>query len=299
MPTNECRSNQDGPGDTMNVYLCQIRPTVSCGACCGLYNIADPSRDTLETMLIQRTEAFSKVPRTIRDIDNFRMKIEGWTSPERPFPQFHHCPFLGMIGGAAGCVGCLLHPAASGNNGQDWRGLSYYGGMACRTYFCPTYRHLPAPHLEILRNTMDDWYLFGLIITERKLLAAFFRELENRMQRPPEPHEFHPTSKAAELLREFATLKIKWRHRRPNAPGPCNYFFENGEYPRPTVQRSGTEIPLSQYETIFRELDSSFPALEDLRSAEKQLDQLFSELHASLETDMQHPYPAAHRLGIP
>ncbi|MFZ5572925.1 MAG: hypothetical protein ACOZF0_21200 [Thermodesulfobacteriota bacterium] len=266
----------------MDVYLCQVRSNISCGACCGLYNVPDPSRNALEKMLIRRTEIFAGVPRTVTGIDDFRMKIEGWTAPDRPFPRFHHCPFLGMIGGASGCVGCLLHPAAPGNNGVDWRGLSYYGGMACRTYFCPTYRHLPAVQLEILRASMDHWHPFGLIVTERKLLAAFFQELENRLQRPVRQEDFPPASQAAGLFQEFAALKMNWPHRRADAPGPCNYFFENGEYDRPPVQRTGEAIPVSRYEDILRELDSAIASPDELFAAEQRLERLFSMLRASL-----------------
>ena len=37
------------------VYLCQVGERVSCGACCGLYNVADLSRDSLEDRLARRT----------------------------------------------------------------------------------------------------------------------------------------------------------------------------------------------------------------------------------------------------
>ena len=115
------------PGD---VYLCQVGEQVSCGACCGLYNIRDLSQRLLEVMLTERTEAFARVPRTAEAIEAFQKKIEGWTPPKRPFPDFYHCPFLGLIGRNGRRVGCLLHPAAAGNNGIDWRGMTYHGAMA-------------------------------------------------------------------------------------------------------------------------------------------------------------------------
>lgn len=260
------------------MYLCQVGEGVSCGACCGLYNVRDLSQRSLEAMLAGRTEEFARVLRSTEAIEAFQKKIEEWTPTKRPFPDFYHCPFLGLIGLNGRRVGCLLHPAAAGNNGIDWRGLSYYGAMACRTYFCPSVRQLPQSYLQILRQAMDHWYSFGLIVTERRLLTAFFREVENRIGRPVIPADFAKGSGAAELLCEFAGLKTGWPFRRKNASGPCNYFFENGEYPRLPVQRLGENIPLSRYEDTLRELDSGFSSARELQAAEALLDRLFNRL---------------------
>jgi len=40
---------------------------ISCAACCGLYNAADPSRPGLEAILTRRSEAFATVPREIKE----------------------------------------------------------------------------------------------------------------------------------------------------------------------------------------------------------------------------------------
>lgn len=264
--------------ESESVYLCQVGDRVSCGACCGLYNVANLSQNRLETLLYERTEKFSSVPLTVDGIDSFRQAIEGWTSEDRPFRQFYHCPYLGLIGKNRERVGCLLHPAATGKEGLDWRGLSYYGGLACRTYFCPSNRLLPEAWQKTLRQSMDHWYPYGLIVTERHLLTAFFVELEKRIGRPVSASDFAPPSKAAALFREFAGLKSTWPYRRLRAPGACNYFFENGQYPRPPVHRSDAGIRMSPYETILKELDSGFASADDLYAAESLLDRLFSQL---------------------
>lgn len=43
--------------DCQTVYLCQAGPNVSCD--CGLYNVADPSAEALEAMLVRRTRWFA------------------------------------------------------------------------------------------------------------------------------------------------------------------------------------------------------------------------------------------------
>jgi hypothetical protein len=254
--------------DCQTVYLCQTGPNVSCGACCGLYNVADPSPKGLEALLVRRSRWFAGVPRTVKGIDAFKARVKSVEPRQGPFPDFHHCPYLGMIEDEGRRVGCLLHPLAKGNRGIDWRGLSYYGGMACRTYFCPSVRQLPTRWLTALRQSMHHWYLHGLIVTERRLLAAFFGILENRLARPVDATDFPARSPASALLAAFANLKLTWSFRREGAPGRANYFFEDGLYPRLPIARAGASIPSSPFETILRELDSGFSSADDLRKAE-------------------------------
>lgn len=111
-----------------HVYLCQTGPCVSCGSCCGLYNMADLSRERLHAILCARTDSFAAVPRSIDGILAFeeeRMRIEGGPAPTK---HFHHCVFVGLIRDEGERVGCLLHPLALDNRGIDWRGLSFTAG---------------------------------------------------------------------------------------------------------------------------------------------------------------------------
>jgi hypothetical protein len=264
------------------IYLCQVSPHVSCGACCGLYNVSDPSRRNLEAMLIRRTRWFAEVPRTMAGIDAFRTSVEGTEHQERPFPDFHHCAFLGVIEDDGRRVGCLLHPLAKGNEGIDWRGLSYYGGMACRTYFCPSARQLPSRWLIAVRQSMNHWYLHGLVVTERRLLAALFTELEKRLGRVINTADFSEPVPAAALLTTLTTLKMNWPFRRQGAPGVSNYFFEDGLYARPAVKRKTKTLPASRFEDIFQELDSGFSSADDIEDAEAKIEGLLIALEMTL-----------------
>jgi hypothetical protein len=270
-------------GDNSNIYLCQVNKSVSCGACCGLYNLPDISRVKLENILSQRTQDFATVPRTEEGFWDYLKKHKGPPRLSRPFPQFHHCRFLGMIGEQNQRVGCLLHPAAPGNNGVDYRTHSWYGETACRTYFCPSTNTLSPEYQLILTQVIDDWYDFGLIVTEHALVAAYFHELERRLNRPVRSSDFYQNTAAVNAFREFVALKSSWPYRRHDAPGPCNFFFANGLYPRPAVFRGNSNIRQSRYEKILQELDSGFADEEELVAAEKLLDALF--LHA------EHSHP--------
>lgn len=273
---NMPRMNDEG------VYLCQASATLSCGACCGLYNLSDLSREKLEELLSKRSEDFFSVVRTEEEIFNYQQRNRPPHRLSRPFPQFHHCPFLGFIDDAKKRVGCLLHPNAPGNNGVDYRSLSWYGEQACKTYFCPSTRKLPEVYKTILIENIDNWYDFGLIVTEHALVTAYFKELESRLGSPVHPGDYTRSNQATHSLREFVQLKSNWPFRRNGAPGPCNYFFENGLYPRPEVLRTSEDIPLSRYELIFKELDTTLSTMQQLKEAEKLLDDLFGMAEQAL-----------------
>jgi len=257
-----------------NGYLCQVSPTVSCGACCGLYNVADASAGNIEAVLYRRTAAFARVGRSVDDIYGFQQAIASSEDQNRPFREFHHCPFIGLIGRNRSRVGCLLHPEAEGNGGVDFRGLSWYGGMACRSYFCPTHRQLPGRFRVAVCEAASDWYYYGLVITEVAMLSCYFNAVEKRLNRQLEKGDLlvHPDWQKA--VRTFFRLKTHWSFRPSGAHGPANYFFEDGQYPLPPVEYPGGCAGSSPYDPIFGALHSSFNNPEDLLAAEACIEEL-------------------------
>lgn len=260
------------------VYLCQVDEQISCGACCGLYNVEDASYANLMEMLTCRTEAFAKVPRNMDAILVFKQAIEDRELQRRPFPEFHHCPYIGLVGKARSRVGCLLHPLAEGNNGVDFRGLSFYGGMACRIYFCLSCHNLQKAYKEIVREVSEDWYLYGLIITEVEMLNAFFQELEKRLEKPIRKEDIIGNQRRMETVRDFFALKLDWPFRSRPGTGLCNYFFEDQLYPKPPLNYEAIGTLPSRYDTILRELLSSFDSPDELHRAEALLDRIFARL---------------------
>jgi hypothetical protein len=261
------------------VYLCQINTDISCGACCGLYNVTDLSRPSLHAILKTRTQLFTHAPRTIEGILGFKEKIETHENQLRPYPEFHHCPYIGMIGEEHSRVGCLLHPLAAGNNGIDFRGLSYYGGMACRNYFCPTYHQLSADQKRILRHLSSDWYEYGLIITEGALLKAIFKEVERRQNQPVTSEKILQTPQLSSSLQRLFRLKLNWPFHSPRHSTLANYFFEDHQYQKPSVSYPH---PAQTYQQpIFYQLCSSFADSQALRQAERQLEALFLPFDSS------------------
>lgn len=264
------------------VYLCQVSDSVSCGACCGLYNCTGVSREQIRRLLAHRTEQFAGVARNADAIDDFRVRMERREQCERPYIDFYVCPFLGAIGPRRLRPGCLLHPLADGNAGIDYRGLSFYGGLACRDYFCPSYRNLPAAHKAIVKTACPDWYLYGLVITEEQLLAAIFAAIESRLGRPLVPAEVADRRPARDALAELFGLKLCWPHRGPGWKGPANYFFNDGLYPRRPIDYGRIDAPPSIHDRILHELGSSFASLPELRAAEALIEARIDRLLRAL-----------------
>jgi hypothetical protein len=247
---------------------------VSCGACCGLYNCARASRESLEEVIALNTTEFQKVPRTPDAITDFQVKMERRDPRPRPYPDFYHCPFLGFIGANHSRVGCLLHPQGDGNQGVDYRGLGFYGGMACREYFCPSHRNLPAAYKEIVKAVSTDWYAYGLVITEERMLAGFFGELERRLGRGLTAADIQSSPDARSAVADFLQLKLRWPYRRPDWKGVGNYFFNDGRYLPPALDYGRIGAELSPHDLILQELSSAFDSPAELKNAETIIERL-------------------------
>ena len=265
------------------VYLCQVSENVSCGACCGLYNAVDASFQGLLARIAYRTERFGRTPRDEDSIYAFQQDLERSESRGRPYLDFYSCPFLGFIGENASRVGCMLHPLAEGNNGIDYRGLSFYGGLACRDYFCPSHRSLPAAYKEIVKSVCTDWYLYGMVVTEERLLGGFLGAIERRLGRSLDAADVAASGTAQSTLLEFFLLKLSWPFRGQNWRGPGNYFFNDGLYPHPAIDYARVQAEPSAHDVIFRELSSSFASHAELCAAEAMIETLLDRILQGLK----------------
>ncbi|RJP89609.1 MAG: hypothetical protein C4518_09945 [Desulfobacteraceae bacterium] len=263
-----------------DVYLCQVSETVSCGACCGLYNVPDASFEGLFRMLRRRSMVFSTLPRTMDAILDFGRE-ETANLGEPPMPEFHHCPYIGLIGEGLTRVGCLLHPQAPENAGVDYRGLSHYGSMTCGMYFCPSHRNLPENFKKIIRNLADDWYAYGLLISEPILLKAIYGEIIKRAAVTDINPERAGMPGNRSVWAELFTLKTKWPFRAESRP-LAGYFFNDPLYPKPAVNYDKTDGTVSKFDSIFRELHSQFNSSADLATAEEYLGRLLDDFSATI-----------------
>jgi hypothetical protein len=151
--------------------LCQ-RAASSCGACCGLYNLADHSAPEVRRLLDARTDALDGLPRTPVA---FRAAARGPRGAPAPlFPSVRVCGLLGWVDAARTRVGCLAHPAVTG--GADLRDCGAYDAKTCEAFLCPSHAWLAEEEAEIVDRTCADAILYGLVVTDvpfvRTALAA-------------------------------------------------------------------------------------------------------------------------------
>jgi hypothetical protein len=209
-------------------------------------------------------------------IDAFRRRIAAEESDPHPLPKFHHCSFLGLVGHGRSRVGCLLHPMGDGNEGIDFRGLSEYGGWACRSYFCPTHRRVRATHLEMVRNVLSHWYEYGLVVTEWKMLGHLFAELETWCETPLRWSDISENAACREILVELLTLKLSWPFRADADQPPVHYFFNDRLYSKPKTGGSAIGNDRSPLYALFYELHSVFVSRRQLHEAEAIVHRLLS-----------------------
>jgi hypothetical protein len=248
------------------VYLCQVAEAVSCGACCGLYNLADASRAGLGALLARRAARFAAVPREMAALLAFGAAETAAVAGGLPLPEFHHCPFLGLVGAEHRRVGCLLHPLANGNGGVDFRGLSHYGGLACRVYFCASHRRLPAAVKRLLLAAADNWYDYGLTISDTPLIEALLAVLTRRLGRPLDDGDLQ---RGGARLRAAAAgllgLKARWPFRPAGMSLAHDLFAAAALRPPLRYPASAGSSPV---EPLLRELGCQPASAAELARAE-------------------------------
>jgi hypothetical protein len=141
-----------------------------------LYNVRDSGKNALIHKLRARTERFAKTDRHVTAIQQFSDNTLSQEQSEQLDPDFYSCEFVGFLDPAENLVGCMLHPLAEGNRGIDWRGLSFHGAMACRGFLCRSFRELTSSEKRVVLGTIQDWYLYGLVISDAEYAKSFFRE---------------------------------------------------------------------------------------------------------------------------
>lgn len=148
--------------------LCQVEGA-SCGACCGLYNRADPSREPVRAELRRRTRALSREPRTAEGYRAAAARLAG-EGPEPLFPSVRICPLLGFLDAAETRVGCLAHPKVTG--GVDLRDCGVYDVTTCDAFLCPSHAWLSEEEAALAAAATGDYHLYGLVVTDVPFLRA-------------------------------------------------------------------------------------------------------------------------------
>ncbi len=132
---------QDRQQRNVTESACQRRG-VSCGACCGIFNLQlNPAERT--QLLADRERAFRSVRADFSLNESYVAYRTERESLERKIPrsnpEVYVCPFFGylddeMDGNGFRRTGCMVHPTITGREkSQDF---SFYGTSICQAYDC-------------------------------------------------------------------------------------------------------------------------------------------------------------------
>ena len=247
------------------IHLCQPDTDKSCGACCGLYNYADSSREALTAKLRERTRLFHEMVGSPADLNRFSDRVKGREPSERLYEVIYCCEYLGFLDDDERRVGCLLHPLQ--NSGVDMRDVSFYGVELCDGHFCPSYHFISREEKQALIKIVDDWYLYGLCITDIDLVKEYFRFVGEGIYEAVRPERIRGTLKAIAL--DFFSLKISWPFRSPDANRFGKYYFDGSQYMISHIDYDALGCARSRFDKIFLSLTSRFETLEELRRGEE------------------------------
>lgn len=180
--------------DTPPRTFCQPDATKSCGACCGLYNHTSTSYEYTLAKLTSRTLAY-RASCGIHDTASLVQFRAKWEDPaqEKLLDGLPSCPFLGLLDlhnpdspPTSSRVGCLVHPLQ--NNGIDGRDCGVYDRFICEDYLCASHDLMRPEEVRLVLNATHDSYLYGLIITDVRLVRSCIEAAAQLLGAYPQPH---------------------------------------------------------------------------------------------------------------
>jgi hypothetical protein len=248
------------------IHLCQPDDEKSCGACCGLYNYAVSTKDALTERLQQRTELFRRMVRRPQDLAAFSHKVKQSEDGNKRYEVIYCCEYLGFLDDEEKRVGCLLHPLQNG--GSDLRDVSFYGRELCDGHFCPSYYYISLEEKKALLHILDDWYLYGLCVTDIDLVKEYFRLISEAAGEMPNPRWFNEPS-LRETAGRFFDFKINWPFRSEAVNRFGKYYFDGSQYMIQRIDYESLGVDPSKFDKIFLSLSSEFGGGGEVRHAEE------------------------------
>jgi len=252
-----------------NIFvLCQPDKRKSCGACCGLYNYVDSSRSSLLQRLRSRTERFRALVKTSADLQRYSRETLAAEDFKKRYEVIHCCEYLGFLDEEEKKVGCLLHPEQ--NQGSDMRDVSFYGQELCAGHLCPSHYFIPQSQSQILIKIIDDWYLYGLVLTDINLVTKYFQLIADRVGTELKPEIFE-NENLKNIALEYFNWKLNWPYRSLETNRLGKYYFDGSQYMISHIDYEKFGRDISPLNSILLSLCSAFESREELEAAEKMI----------------------------
>lgn len=160
---------------------------------------------------------------------------------------------------------------------MDRRGDSFYGAELCAGHFCPSFACLTPVEQQAVLGALDDWYLYGMVITDIDLVKEFLRHVQDRLGEPLRADCFRDL-RVQIALRDFFQLKEFWKFVSPKRR-LGKYFFTQSEYQIARVEyEKNWGMKPSRFDKILVSLSSEFGRREEVEEAESMIEERINNL---------------------
>jgi hypothetical protein len=193
--------------------------------------------------------------------------------------DIYTCEFLGFVDEVERRVGCLIHPII--NNGVDMRDHAYYGAETCAEHRCTAYNYLTEAESRPVVAATDDWFLYGLCITDIDLVKGFYEAVSELRYESVRPERIIENEPALKVFRRYMTLKENWPYRRGRRRFG-QYIFEKGSYRVADIDWEMLGMKRPKEARILRSLGSEFKTTDEAQEAVRIVQKLAKEMAEAL-----------------
>jgi len=137
----------------------------------------------------------------------------------------------------------------------------------------------------MLISVLDDWYLYGLCVTDIDLVKSYFNLVSNGLFATPRPEKMK-SEPLRNLVLKFFELKLAWPYRDSAVNRLGKYYFDGSQYMIDHIDYEGLGCEQSRFNQIFLSLSSRFQNREELMAAEQIIQ---GHVDAFIEAYSSHP----------
>lgn len=225
--------------------LCQPDETKSCGACCGMYNLAGLGPNEVWSRLRVRTSAF-RATANVQDEESLRDFRAQWEVLDgKLVGGLPNCPFLGLIDERR--VGCLVHPLQ--NEGVDGRDCGVYDRHTCEDYLCAAHAVMRPIEKWLAIEGCEDSYTYGLVVTDPLFVKQLFEQAAQMNGAMPTADR---VMRSPESARAYFSLKRDFPYRAADGVLGQVHGSEALDTPRRQGPAESIGVEPDRWETILR-----------------------------------------------
>ena len=167
------------------------------------------------------------------------------------------------------------------------RDVSFYGQQLCDGHFCPSYYYISPDEKKSLINILDDWYSYGLCVTDIDLVKEFFRITSEMIGGMPSPSKFLVQG-IKHSAKRFFSLKTSWPYRSIAVNRFGKYYFDGSQYMIHQIDYDALGCEKSRFNKIFLSLSTEFKTAAEVRAAENIIeDHLEDFVHAFAKSEIR------------